>query len=201
MHKTFISYHHKNEQDLKDKIIEKLGGEDFLDLSVSDGEIDTNLGEDEIMRIIRENYLHDSTVTVVLIGWETAQRPFVNSEIQASLRDTKKNKHNGLLGVIRDDLYEKIYTNGTCSDCGRAVRNRNSILFETYVPNLLKKNHIYYGEKCHYNGKDIYCSIIKYSTFISNAESYINEAFNKRDDDSFEIKKITDKETPRIGKR
>ncbi|WP_227255785.1 TIR domain-containing protein [Bacillus thuringiensis] len=90
MHKTFISYHHKNEQDLKDKIIEKLGGEDFLDLSVSDGEIDTNLGEDEIMHIIRENYLHDSTVTVVLIGWETAQRPFVNSEIQASLRDTKK---------------------------------------------------------------------------------------------------------------
>lgn len=70
-----------------------------------------------------------------------------------------------------------------------------------YVPNLLKNNHIYYGEKFHYNGKDIYCSIIKYSTFISNAKSYINGVFNKRDDDSFEIKKITDKETPRIGKR
>ena len=64
----------------------------------------------------------------------------------------------------------------------------------------MKKNHIYYGEECHFNGKDIYCTIVKYSSFISDSESYINETFNKRDDDSFEIKKIPDDDTPRIGK-
>lgn len=200
MHKTFISYHHKNEQDLKDDIIEKFGGEDFIDSSVSDGDIDPNISEDEIMRIIRENYLHDSTVTVVLVGWETAQRPFVNSEIQASLRDTSKNKHNGLVAVIRDDLYDSIYSTGKCSDCDGVVRNRNSVQYEYYIPNLIKKNHIYYGDKCHYNSDDIYCAVVKYSSFIINPEFYIDQAFDKRDDNSFEIKKIPDEGTPRIGK-
>lgn len=200
MHKTFISYHHKNEQDLKNGIIQKFGGEDFIDSSVADGEINTELSEDEIMRIIREDYLHNSTVTVVLVGWETAQRPFVNSEIQASLRDTSKNKHNGLLAVIRDDLYNEIYTSGTCSDCGVVVRNRNNAFYENYIPNLIKKNHTYYGDKCHYNSKDVYCAVVKYSNFISNPELYIDEAFEKRDNDSLVIKKIPDEGTPRIGK-
>jgi len=199
MHKTFISYHHKNEQELKNNIIEKYGGEFFIDSSVSDGEIDVNLDEDKIMKIIRENYLHDSTVTVVLIGFETSDRPFVNSEIQASLRDTRLNKHNGLLAVIRDDLYDTIYSSSTCSDCGTSVRNRDSVLFETYIPNLVKKNHNYYGNNCHYNGGDVYCTIIRYSTFLGDVEKYINEAFDKRDDDSFEIKKIPDVGTPKLG--
>lgn len=199
MHKTFISYHHRNDQDLKNEIIEKYGGEFFIDSSVSDGEIDVNLDDDKIMKIIREDYLHDSTVTVVLIGLETSDRPFVNSEIQASLRDTSLNKHNGLLAVIRDDLYDTIYSFSTCSDCGTSVRNRNSLLFEKYVPNLVKKNHKYIGDKCHYNSNDVYCTVIKYSTFLSDVEKYIDEAFDKRDDVSFEIKKIPDEGTPKIG--
>jgi hypothetical protein len=85
MHKTFLSYHHANEQDLKDGIIEAFGGASFIDKSVSDGDISSNVSENYIMRKIREDYLGDSTVTVVLIGTETANRPFINSEIQASL--------------------------------------------------------------------------------------------------------------------
>ncbi|MBD7939681.1 MULTISPECIES: TIR domain-containing protein [Cytobacillus] len=199
MHKTFISYHHKNEQDLKNEIIEKFGGEDFIDSSVADGEINTDLSEDGIMRIIREDYLHNSTVTVVLLGWETAQRPYVNSEIQASLRDTSKNKHNGLLAVIRDDLYNTIFTSDTCSDCGGIVRNRNKAFYEYYIPNLIKKNHAYNGDKCHYTSKDVYCAVVKYSDFISTPEFYIDEAFDKRDNDLLAIKKIPDECTPRIG--
>lgn len=199
LHKTFISYHHKNEQDLKDEVIEKFDDEDFIDKSINDGDIDQDETEDTIMRIIRDDYLHNSTVTVILVGWETAERPFVNSEIQASLRDTSKNKHNGIVAVIRDDLYDSIYSIGKCSDCDSRVRSRNNN-WEEYMPNLLKKNHYYYGEKCHYSSSDVYSSIIKYSSFISDPDYYIDEAFDKRDDDSFEIKKIPDKGTPGIGK-
>lgn len=199
MHKTFISYHHKNEQDLKDEIIVKFGGEDFIDKSVGDGDIDESLSEDEIMRIIREEYLQKSTVTAILVGWETAKRPYVNSEIQASLRDTSKNKHNGLIAIIRDDLYDTIYTDSICSNCGSSVRTRNTFYFEKYMPNLVKKNHKYEGDKCHYSGTDIYCAVLKYSSFIQNPEKYINEAYDKRDDDSFILKKIPDEGTPRIG--
>lgn len=61
MHKTFLSYHHANEQDLKDSIIETYGGESFIDKSVSDGDISTDVSEEYIMRKIREEYLADTS--------------------------------------------------------------------------------------------------------------------------------------------
>ena len=75
MHKTFISYHHDNEQKYKEDIIKDFGEENFIDKSVGDGEIDTDLDESKIMEIIRTDYLQDSTVTLVLVGSETAERP------------------------------------------------------------------------------------------------------------------------------
>lgn len=86
MHKTFISYHHSGEQDLKDKLIYHANvGQYFIDKSVSDGDIDPSLSEDTIMRKLSEEFIKDSSVIVVLIGEQTANRPFVNSEIQAGL--------------------------------------------------------------------------------------------------------------------
>lgn len=91
------------------------------------------------MRIIREEYLQKSTVTAILIGWETAKHPYVNSEIRSSLRNTSKNKHNGLIAIIRDDLYDAIYRNSICADCGSNGKIRNTSLFETYIPSLERK--------------------------------------------------------------
>ncbi len=200
MHKTFISYHHENEQNLKNELIELHGNEDFIDVSVGDSEIDPNLEEDAIMRIIREEYLHDSTVTLVLVGCETAQRPYVNSEIQASLRDTVKNKHNGLVAVVRDDLYDYIFSKGICS-CGCNIRLINLFFYQKHLPNLIIKNHQYRGNSCHYNDSEVYCSIVKYSLFKIDPESYINEAHDKRDDNAIQIIKLPDPGTPRIGQR
>lgn len=200
MHKTFISYHHQGEQDIKNEIIEKFGGDDFIDKSVSDGDIDPDLNEETIMSKIRSEYLYNSTVTLVLVGIETSQRPFVNSEIQASLRDTHSNKHNGLLCVIRDEVYEMIYSNSTCGGCGASIRTRDNTLWDYYVPDLVKQNHQYHGDRCHYNSQDVYCAILRYSTFLADPERYINEAFDKREDDSFEIKKTLRAGIPRIGR-
>lgn len=85
MHKTFISFHHENEQDLKDEIIERFGGEYFINKSVGDEDIDIELSDESIMAKIRQDHIVDSTVTLILIGKETYNRPFINSEIQASL--------------------------------------------------------------------------------------------------------------------
>lgn len=139
MHKTFLSYHHANEQDLKDGIIEAFGGASFIDKSVSDGDISSNVSEDYIMRKIREDYLGDSTVTVVLIGTETANRPFINSEIQASLWGANP---AGLIGVIRDEIYSSVFSSGVCSDvfcnCGIGIRTIDWG-YEHYLPWLIKK--------------------------------------------------------------
>ena len=199
MHKTFISYHHKNEQDLKDELISKYGSEDFIDSSVGDNEIDSSLPSDAIMRIIREKYLHDSTVTLVLVGYETSQRPYVNSEIQASLRDTTQNTHNGLLAVIRDELYDEILTPGQCPGCACGVRDRNEGKFNQYLPNLVIKNHRFIGSQCHYSDDDVYCSLIQYSDFKIDPEKYINDAFKKRNNSTISIYKTADPGTPLIG--
>lgn len=181
MHKTFLSYHHANEQNLKNEIIEKFGGEHFIDKSVSDGDISTDISEESIMRQIREDYLRDTTVTVVLIGAETKNRKFINSEIQASLWG---DNYNGLIGVIRDDIYDSVFSPTTCSSsaCGCGVDLR--VIgwgYEAYLPYLVKENHVYRNTVPHYEDQDVFCSLVKYSTFINNPEYFINEAFDKEE--------------------
>lgn len=198
MHKTFISFHHDNEEQLKDAIV-RLGDEsEFIDKSVDDGDIDPNLDEATIMRKIREKYLYNSTVTLVLVGWKTASRPYINSELQASLRDTANNKHNGLLAVICDDLYEQIYTSDHCK-CGEEIRVKDSALWRAYIPDLVRRNHEYNGRNCHFTQHDVYCSILKFSTFLKDPSRYVDCAYDKREDSRFEIIKTLDAHTPRIG--
>jgi len=55
---------------------------------------------DYVMRRIRELYLKDSTVTIVLIGKCTWARRYVDWEIQASLRHGETITANGLLGIV-----------------------------------------------------------------------------------------------------
>lgn len=200
MHKTFISYHHDNDQDLKDTLIREFGGDDFLDKSVHDGDIDPNNSEETIMRTIREKFLADSTVTLVLIGKETAQRPFVNSEIQASLWGDKP---SGLLAVVRDSVYDLIYTKSTCShsscQCGSTLRSPTD-RFSHYVPDLVRKNRQYEGKEPHFTDSQVYCSLLRYSSFIKNPEYYIEKAFEKRESGKFVVKKKLSAETPKIQK-
>lgn len=203
LHKTFISYHHGNEQYEKDQIIEQYGGDDFIDTSVHDGDIDTDLSEEAIMRKIREEYLGGSTVTLVLIGEETAQRPFINSEIQASLWGDKP---HGLLAVATDELYSKIYTDGTCSgvNCDCKVRWAQNHSF--YLPELVYKNREIdrnldlNSNPCHYNDSQLYCSLISFSTFINDPDKYINAAFDKREGLNYRIAKKLSRNTPKIQK-
>ena len=68
--------------------------------SVEIGDIDPNLNTETIRQKIRDEYLRDSTVTVVLVGAHTWQRKFVDWEIGSSIRKTKHSSRSGLLGII-----------------------------------------------------------------------------------------------------
>lgn len=197
MHKTFISYHHANDQDLKNQLIEEFGGGEFIDKSVKDGDIDTDNAEETIMRTIKEDFLSDSTVTLVIVGYETAQRPFVNSEIQASLWG---NNPNGLFAVVRDEVYDLIYQPSKCRalfcNCGIDLRLKTGN-YIYYLPELVYRNNELGKDVAHYNDSEVYCSIVKFSMFIKNPEMYIDAAFEKRKGD-YEIKKKLSAETPKI---
>lgn len=104
-HKTFVSYHHENDQWDRDKFETLFAAHYgvFIAKSVQIGDIDPNLSVDSIRRKIREDYLGDSTVTVVLVGKETWKRKHVDWEIGATIRNTKLNPRSGLLGIILPD--------------------------------------------------------------------------------------------------
>ena len=99
-HKVFVSFHHDDDdQTYKDLFVRMMEG-DIVDKSVEDGDIDVNLKTETIRQKIRDDFIADATVTVVLIGPCTWQRKHVDWEIGSSLRGTKKNPRCGLLGIL-----------------------------------------------------------------------------------------------------
>lgn len=99
-HKTFVTHHHDNDQHHKNRFVNRFHPTHYVDHSVDIGDIDENLATDTIRRIIRDEYLRDATVTVVLCGTETKNRKHVDWEISATLRDTALNPRGGLIGIL-----------------------------------------------------------------------------------------------------
>ena len=97
-HKVFVSFH---EEDRKyRKLFAKHMGSDVVDKSVGDGDIDPELKVDTTRGKIRDEFIADATVTVVLVGRCTWQRKYVDWEIGSSLRKTRKNSRCGLIGIL-----------------------------------------------------------------------------------------------------
>lgn len=101
-HKTFISFHHYNDEEYKiefERLFAKHYGS-LITKAVADGAIETSLQTNTIRAKIRDEYLSDSTVTVVLIGSETWKRKHVDWEISSSIMETRNSSRSGLLGII-----------------------------------------------------------------------------------------------------
>lgn len=98
-HKVFLSYYHEEDEYYR-KRFETLFGNVMVPWSVQIGDIDPNAKTEYVRQKIREEYLSDSSVTVVLIGTNTWQRKYIDWEIYYSLRDTQRNPRSGLLGII-----------------------------------------------------------------------------------------------------
>lgn len=101
MHKCFISYHQEDRfavarfirefNQFRPSFIARAVGisQDIIDSTDSD----------YIIRRLREKYLTDSTVTVVMIGRCTWARRYVDWEIASSLRNDPRNKRSGLVAI------------------------------------------------------------------------------------------------------
>ncbi len=101
MHKVFISYHDANDQKFKEALL-RINDQHtiFIDQSVDTGDISDELDDATIRERIRDEYLRDSTVTIVLVGLETKGRKHVDWEIYSSMYDGRINKKSGVLVVV-----------------------------------------------------------------------------------------------------
>lgn len=190
-HKCFISF--KKEDNDYRKELDDLFDEGNVINKGLDRVIDSEDG-DYIMKVIRNDYLKDSTVTVFLIGEHSSENEgvdclgrdknyFIKKELQSSLYNAKGNTRNGILGVVLPNMYQKVYQ-GTyvCDTCGKS-HNYVSINDNTVVKEFSENYYIEPHMGCAWSEDERYCVLVKWDDFINDPEKYIDQAFDKRDSD------------------
>ncbi len=96
--KTFISFYHKDDEEARNKF-EILFGDLVVAKWVDDGDIDSDNSDEYIKQLIHKEYLHDTTVLIVLVGPNTKCRKHVDWEIGGALNFKVGDKYAGLLGL------------------------------------------------------------------------------------------------------
>lgn len=110
-HKVFTSYHHANDQWYKEELLRLNKSHDiFIDSSVDTGDIDENLDDNTIRQKIRDEYLKDSSVTILLVGTETKNRKHIDWEMYSSMFDGTVNKKSGILVINLPSINCTYYT-------------------------------------------------------------------------------------------
>ncbi|MGE4170262.1 MAG: TIR domain-containing protein [Candidatus Margulisiibacteriota bacterium] len=96
--KVFISFYHREDQYYKDRF-ESLFGHLFINKSVQNGDINTDVSTEYIKRLIQgPDFLLDASVLVVLCGPNTWGRKHVDWEISGAL-NKKLDGYSGILGL------------------------------------------------------------------------------------------------------
>jgi hypothetical protein len=107
-HKCFISYHRADQSDLEQFVTRFSGTFIHRGQVLPDDIIESN-NDDYVMSRVRELYLEDSTVTIVLIGENPWSRRFVDWEVQASLRIHRGGPPpNGLLAIPLSPFHTRL---------------------------------------------------------------------------------------------
>lgn len=128
-HKVFISYHHDNDQWAKEKLLglnDSLSDKVFIDKSVGDGEISDDLDDQSIRENIRDNYIKDASVLILLVGTETAKRKHIDWELYSSMYDGSVNKKLGILVIQLPSTTPRCYRAGYGDEEKKTIYPRNS---------------------------------------------------------------------------
>ena len=154
LHKVFISFHsddiyYKNQ-------FEYLFHDTFgviISRSVDSGDIGDNLQTDTVRQKIRDEYLRDSSVTIVLVGPNTWQRKHVDWEIASSLRDTEFNPRSGLLGILLPN-------------------------YPGYAQNQYNNNTL--PPRLSYNVNNGYATLHLWTTNPNSIQQWVHDAYNRK---------------------
>ena len=97
-HNVFISYYHEDDEVYRNYFSSNFGHM-FTNKSVKYGDIDDDLSDDYIKRLIQTDYISSSSVIVVLVGSNTKRRKHVDWEISAGL-NSKVGGHSAIVAIL-----------------------------------------------------------------------------------------------------
>lgn len=189
-HKVFISYYHKDDQWYKDQLLQINDEHDiFDDYSVHEDEIDdTGMTDEQIRREIRDNYIQNATVLVVLCGENTKKRKHIDWEIHAAMYDSETNPKMGILVV-------NVGSNRGQIACGKE-EEKLIAPFSTWTPlnkdeTSLKEEYPYLPDRIIENiaRDDVSITVVNWNSVINDSQKIkelVDNAFSRRKSNNYD---------------
>lgn len=192
-HKTFISYKYSEAMGLRNRIIEALGDDaSYYNGETSESPDLTDTKTENIKKNLSD-MMYDTSVTIVIISPHMTESRWIDWEIEYSLKNiTRKDRTshtNGVVGVImkHNGGYDWIKENAQGADGCRYVCYDSNKVYSIISENRFNQNPPTYScEKCQtvdpLTGS--YISFIEEESFLSNPQKYINNAYEKSENDA-----------------
>ncbi|NQY52040.1 MAG: TIR domain-containing protein [Campylobacteraceae bacterium] len=155
---VFISYHHDKDASNKNDTQYK---EDFIKMYLMNEDI-------SISTSLHGNDEKSSTVTVVLIGNDSWQKKYIDSEISFSLEESITKARSGLIGIVLPSYKEKM-AQGSFPYYGQInLENSSYCIDEKIIPERLSMNI-----------KNGFVKIYDWSNNPDEVETWIQEAYQR----------------------
>lgn len=195
-HRVFISYYHHDDQWYKDYLIkmqefniETMQMQSiFEDFSVHEKEIDdAGLSSEQIRCIIRDEYIKDATVLILLCGENTKKRKHIDWELHAAMYDSPANRQMGIIVINLPTIKQGIRASSEeekplLSDFGQWYSIENRAEFEVqypYMPSRIIDNFV----------KGVPITVVEWSRIENHPtilKQLIDNAFNRRFDFTYD---------------
>ncbi|WP_028857218.1 TIR domain-containing protein [Psychrilyobacter atlanticus] len=188
--KTFISYKYSEAQELRDKIIIKLGDASrFYTGETSESPSLDDVTTETIKEKLKD-MIYNTSVTILIISPQMNESKWIPWEISYSLKEIKrgdkKSRTNGIVGVIMKDDNGKYdwFRSSVKADDGCNY----TYLKTDKIPKIIRKNMFnekspkYTCECCKTVNRDTghFISLYEEDTFLALPADYIEPAFNKK---------------------
>lgn len=184
-HKVFISYYHYDDQYYKNELLRLNNYYNFFDdYSVHENEInDDNLSSESIRRIIRDDWMQNATVLLLLCGQNTKKRKHIDWEIHTAMYDSRTNPQMGIVVVNLPTISQTQRSTGNDDKqyfgygINWVASSRDRTILEQdypYMPSRIIDN---------FEKSDVHIPVVNWSTIsndYNNLAGLIDIAYNKR---------------------
>lgn len=193
-HKVFISYYHNDDQIYKNEILSQNDLYNlFDDYSVHENEIDDyGMTDEQIRREIRDNYIKNATVLILLCGKNTQKRKHIDWEIHAAMYNSEENAQMGILVINLPTISQKNRATGKdeeniiapYSNWVPASKELGEVLNDyPYIPDRINENLV---------RDNVNITIVNWDNISSKPENFrqlIDNAFQRRKTNNYDHSK------------